>query len=180
MEHLGSICTFHQARLDFVGRTLQHALHIKVLTFRGTFRDHNFFHKHWSWEAKECSPDCGWLSRSATWYAVFTVNSRDLFSFHVNLSFVFDVPTLILRMSSTMAWVKVVARILQSHWWVTSLIKSHTLKSCSTPSLNRGGCGSHLWDLIPMDSHLPLPKQTLPWWHHELAAGSSKPWTVWA
>ena len=84
MEHLASICTFRRARLVFVGRTLQHALHIKVLNFGGTFWDHSFFLKRWSWEAEECSPDCRWLSRSATWYAVFTVNSRDLFSFYVN------------------------------------------------------------------------------------------------
>ena len=77
-EHFGSICTFCWARLDFVGRTLQHTLHIKVLTFGGTFRDHNFFHKCWSWEAEECSLEHDWLSRRATWYAVFTVNSRDL------------------------------------------------------------------------------------------------------
>ncbi|KAM4080727.1 hypothetical protein ACJW30_11G039100 [Castanea mollissima] len=43
-EHFGSIYTFLRARLDLVGRTLEHALHIKVLTFRGTFRDHSFFH----------------------------------------------------------------------------------------------------------------------------------------
>ena len=43
-EYLGSICTFRWARLDFVGSTLQHALHIKVLTFGGMFRDHSFFH----------------------------------------------------------------------------------------------------------------------------------------
>ena len=157
-EHFGSICTFCWARLDFVGRTLQHTLHIKVLTFGGTFRDHSFFHKCWSWEAEECSPEHDWLSRRATWYAVFTVNSRDLFSFHVNLSLVFDVPTLILRMSSTVARVKVAARILQSHWWLTSLIKSHTFKSWSAPSLNRGRCGSHLWVLMPMEKYSQLKR----------------------
>ena len=29
-EHFRSICTFHEVRLDFVGRILQHTLHIKV------------------------------------------------------------------------------------------------------------------------------------------------------
>ena len=29
-EHFGSICTFRRVRLDFVGRILQHTLHIKV------------------------------------------------------------------------------------------------------------------------------------------------------
>ena len=47
-KHLGSICTFRRARLDFVGRTLQQALHINVWIFGGTFRDHNLFCRHWS------------------------------------------------------------------------------------------------------------------------------------
>ena len=46
MEHLGSVCTFHWVRFDFVGRTLQHALHINVRTLGGTFRDHNRFHNN--------------------------------------------------------------------------------------------------------------------------------------
>ena len=55
MEHLGSVCTFHWVGFDFVGRTLQQALHINVRTLGGTFRDHNRFHKRWSCASVECS-----------------------------------------------------------------------------------------------------------------------------
>ena len=50
---------------------------------------------------------------------------------------------------------QVVVRMLQSHWWVTLLIKSQTLKSLSASSWKCGGCGNHLWELILMD--LPSP-----------------------
>ena len=120
-SHVASIRTFLWHWLFLVGRQLQHALHMKVRTFRGTFSFQTIPHVALCSRVEECSAQPADFSLRATRYADLTENFCVLFSVHV-------------RVSCESRWLSGSANISANVLWVT-VATSLPLSHCLVPWL---------------------------------------------